>query len=128
MNFKVEKFILDLRKLKLLFKNKNNFIEKYLSEIEKDQLKFINPEKELNYYAKIYSGKKSLKNILNLENINYKDIYIEKEKNGKPYLNFTDKNLFFNNYNIKDNFDIFLSFSHEDNFLVAFLLKELKNK
>ena len=128
MNYKVEKFILNLKKFELSLRENNIFIDKYLSEKEKKNrinVK-VNPIKELNYYAKIYSGKKSFKKIFNLENFDYKNIYVDQQKDGKPFFNFVDKNLFFKNHNLKDDFRIFLSFSHEDDFLVAFLLKEFK--
>ena len=113
--------IVDNTRIKNSIKNKN-FISRIFSTKEIDQSKKI--KDKTSYYSKRFAAKESLSKAIGTgisKGLNFKDISILNDKNGKPYYNLSNKakKVIYSKFKIKK-FKIYLSLADEKNYSIAF--------
>jgi len=115
--------IIDNRRIKFLIKKKL-FISRTFS------IKEINNSKKnsnkINFFAKRFAAKESFAKAIGTgfrKSLNFKDIEILNEKNGKPYFLITNKidKIIFREFKVKK-YKLFLSISDEKDYSVAFTI------
>ena len=98
----------------------NKFIEKYFSLGEISKSKQI--KNSINYFAKRYAAKEACAKALGTgfaKSINWKDIEIMNDINGKPYINLYNKALIRLKEISNKECSIFISLSDEKNYSIA---------
>ena len=114
--------VVNNRRIQLLIKNQT-FIKRTFGP---NELKFSkNKINRKNFFAKRFAAKEAFSKALGTgvaKGINFKEIIILNEKNGKPYIKLIDetKKAVDNKLKIK-NYKISLSLSDEDKYAVAFV-------
>tara|TARA_Y100000589_G_scaffold251891_1_gene240298 strand:- start:44 stop:430 length:387 start_codon:yes stop_codon:yes gene_type:complete len=113
--------IIKNERIKNSIKNKK-FIIRSFTKNEIEIAKKI--QKKHNFYAKRFAAKEALAKALGLgfrQNLNFKDIEILNDKNGKPYYRPSNKlnNLIKKRFGLKK-FNLFLSISDEKDYSIAF--------
>ena len=114
--------LVENKRIKFLLNNK-----KFLKRIfTKNEIKFSKKIKnKVNYFAKRFAAKEAFSKALGtgfIKGINFKEIIILNEKNGKPYIKLIDETKKVVDKKLKlKNYKIFLSLSDEDNYAVAFV-------
>ncbi|NQX83938.1 MAG: holo-ACP synthase [Mycoplasmataceae bacterium] len=96
--------------------SKYDVICRFLTEYELEIYRSYNNEKRMEYAASRWSAKESFVKASGKKSISFKDIEIRNDKQGKPYFVF-NKNSEFTN--------IFLSISHEREYVVTFVILTL---
>ena len=115
--------IIQNKRIKSLIRNKN-FISRTFSPNEiKIAHKFSN---KTNYFSKRFAAKESLAKSLGSglrDNLNFKDIEILNDKNGKPFFSKSRKidSIINKKFNVKK-YDLFLSISDEKDYSIAFTI------
>ena len=105
-----------------------NFISRTFSPNEiKIAHKFSN---KTNYFSKRFAAKESLAKSLGSgfrDNLNFKDIEILNDKNGKPFFSKSRKidSIINKKFNVKK-YDLFLSISDEKDYSIAFTTLQTK--
>ena len=117
--------IIQNNRIKSLLRN-NKFIKRTFS---KNEIKFSKRVKnKTNYFAKRFVAKEAFVKSLGTgfrNNLNFKDIEILNDKNGKPYYSSSKKIKDFFKKRFKINrYDLFLSISDEKNYSIAFSILE----
>ncbi len=117
--------IIQNNRIKSLLRN-NKFIKRTFS---KNEIKFSKRVKnKANYFAKRFVAKEAFVKSLGTgfrNNLNFKDIEILNDKNGKPYYSSSKKIKDFIKKRFKINrYDLFLSISDEKNYSIAFSILE----
>ena len=119
--------IIQNKRIKSLIRNKN-FISRTFSPNEiKIAHKFSN---KTNYFSKRFVAKESLAKSLGSgfrDNLNFKDIEILNDKNGKPFFSKSRKidSIINKKFNVKK-YDLFLSISDEKDYSIAFTTLQTK--
>ncbi len=113
--------IVDNKRILKSIKNKK-FILKIFTNKEINQVKKIN--NKASFYAKRFAAKESLSKAIGTgisKGLNFKDISILNDKNGKPYYNLSNKakKVIYSKFKIKK-FKIYLSLADEKNYSIAF--------
>ena len=115
--------IIKNRRIKSASKN-NKFINRTFSKTE------INFSKKnfdkINYFAKRFAAKEAFSKAIGTgfsQNLNFKDIEVLNDQNGKPYFIMTKKinNIIYKKFKIKK-FKLFLSISDEKDYSIAFTM------
>ena len=119
---KIKRLEKSLKKNTLVFKNRI-FSKKEIIYCEKKN-------KPSSYYAKRLAAKEALMKAIGTgfrKGINFKNIYINNDKLGKPNIKFDNKvkKLIISTFKIK-NFSIFLSLSDEKNYSTALVIIQEK--
>ena len=115
------------KRIKLLVKNKK-FI---LRTFSPNEIKFSSKySSKTNYFAKRFAAKESFAKSLGTgfrNNLNFKDIEILNDKNGKPFYVKSRKidNIIIKKFKVK-NYDLFLSISDENDYSIAFTILQTK--
>ena len=114
-------------RLKKLIKNKK-FIKRVFTNIE--QKKSIKLKNKLNYYSKRFAAKEAFSKAAGLgisKFLNFKDIEINNDKNGKPSINLNKLSTSYLNKKFKvKSFKTNLSISDEKNYSIAYVIIEKK--
>ena len=115
--------IIDNRRIKFLIKKKL-FISRTFSITEINNSK--KNSNKINYFAKRFAAKESFAKAVGTgfrKSLNFKDIEILNEKNGKPYFLITNKidKIIFREFKVKK-YKLFLSISDEKDYSVAFTI------
>ena len=119
--------IIQNKRIKSLIKN-GSFLKRTFGKNEiKFSKKIIN---KTNFFAKRFAAKESLVKSLGTGfryNLNFKDIEILNDKNGKPYYSKCKKvdNIVNKRFKIK-NYNMFLSITDEKDYSVAFTILQTK--
>ena len=119
--------IIQNKRIKSLIRNKN-FISRTFSPNEiKIAHKFSN---KTNYFSERFAAKESLAKSLGSgfrDNLNFKDIEILNDKNGKPFFSKSRKidSIINKKFNVKK-YDLFLSISDEKDYSIAFTTLQTK--
>jgi len=108
---------------------KNSFINRVFSKSEIYQSK--KTKNKSNYFSKRFAAKEAFMKALGTGfryNVNFKDISVINNKEGKPELKITNniKKLLINRLKVKK-FNLFISLSDEKNYSIAFVVIQ-KNK
>ena len=119
--------IVEVSRIKSLIKTKS-FLRRVFTKNE-----ILNSKKtnfKANYFSKRFAAKEALVKALGTgfrKGINFKDIYINNDKLGKPYIKFDNrvKKLIISRFKIK-NFSIYLSLSDEKKYSIAFVIIQTK--
>ena len=115
--------IIKNKRIKSASKN-NKFINRTFSKTE------INFSKrnfdKINYFAKRFAAKEAFSKAIGTgfsQNLNFKDIEVLNDQNGKPYFIMTKKinNIIYKKFKIKK-FKLFLSISDEKDYSIAFTI------
>ena len=114
-------------RLKKLIKNKK-FLKRVFTNIE--QKKSIKLKNKLNYYSKRFAAKEAFSKATGLgisKFLNFKDIEINNDKNGKPSINLNKLSTSYLNKKFKvKSFKTNLSISDEKNYSIAYVIIEKK--
>tara|TARA_Y100000591_G_scaffold110195_2_gene93733 strand:+ start:52 stop:438 length:387 start_codon:yes stop_codon:yes gene_type:complete len=119
--------IIKNRRIKSASKN-NKFINRTFSKTE------INFSKrnfdKINYFAKRFAAKEAFSKAIGTgfsQNLNFKDIEVLNDQNGKPYFIMTKKinNIIYKKFKIKK-FKLFLSISDEKDYSIAFAILQTR--
>ena len=114
-------------RLKKLIKNKK-FLKRVFTKIE--QKKSIKLKNKLNYYSKRFAAKEAFSKAAGLgisKFLNFKDIEINNDKNGKPSINLNKLSTSYLNKKFKvKSFKTNLSISDEKNYSIAYVIIEKK--
>ena len=114
-------------RLKKLIKNKK-FLKRVFTNIE--QKKSIKLKNKLNYYSKRFAAKEAFSKAAGLgisKFLNFKDIEINNDKNGKPSINLNKLSTSYLNKKFKvKSFKTNLSISDEKNYSIAYVIIEKK--
>ena len=115
--------IIDNRRIKFLIKKKL-FISRTFSVSEINNSK--KNSNKINYFAKRFAAKESFAKAVGTgfrKSLNFKDIEILNEKNGKPYFLITNKidKIIFREFKVKK-YKLLLSISDEKDYSVAFTI------
>tara|TARA_Y100000590_G_scaffold291210_1_gene327944 strand:- start:400 stop:783 length:384 start_codon:yes stop_codon:yes gene_type:complete len=113
--------IVDNSRIKNSIKN-INFIRRIFSKNEIEQSKKI--KNKVGFYSKRFAAKESFSKAIGIgfrKDLNFKDIIIANDRNGKPYykLNNKLKKLIYSRFKEK-NIKIFLSLADEKKYSIAF--------
>ena len=119
--------IVENKRIKQLIRNKR-FIIRVFSKIEILISKKI--RNKTNYFSKRFAAKESLAKSLGsdfIDNLNFKDIEILNDKNGKPFFSKYRKidSIINTKFNVKK-YDLFLSISDEKDYSIAFTILQKK--
>ena len=118
--------IIKNKRIKSASKN-NKFINRTFSKTE------INFSKrnfdKINYFAKRFAAKEAFSKAIGTgfsQNLNFKDIEVLNDQNGKPYFIMTKKinNIIYKKFKIKK-FKLFLSISDEKDYSIAFAILQI---
>lgn len=96
--------------------NKYDVVYRFLTKYELEIYKSYNDEKKMEYAASRWSAKESFIKASGDKTLSFKDIEIRSDVDGKPYF------VFYNNNNLGD---IFLTISHEREYVVTFVILTL---
>ena len=114
--------IANINRIKKLIKNKKS-INRIFNQ--KEILKCEKQVNKANCYAKRFAAKEAFSKALGTgvaNGINFKEIVVLNEKNGKPYIKLIDKTKKIVDKKLKiKNYKISLSLSDEDKYAVAFV-------
>ena len=115
--------IVEVSRIKKLIKNKS-FLNRVFAKSEILNSKKTNSK--ANYFSKRFAAKEALMKAIGTgfrKGINFKNIYINNDKLGKPYIKFDNrvKKLIISRFKIK-NFSIYLSLSDEKKHSIAFVI------
>tara|TARA_B100001540_G_C15809153_1_gene643606 strand:- start:2037 stop:2423 length:387 start_codon:yes stop_codon:yes gene_type:complete len=114
-------------RLKKLIKNKK-FLKRVFTNIE--QKKSIKLKNKLNYYSKRFAAKEAFSKAAGLgisKFLNFKDIEINNDKNGKPSINLNKLSTSYLNKKFKvKSFKTNLSISDEKKYSIAYVIIEKK--
>ena len=119
--------IIKNKRIKSASKN-NKFINRTFSKTE------INFSKrnfdKINYFAKRFAAKEAFSKAIGTgfsQNLNFKDIEVLNDQNGKPYFIMTKKinNIIYKKFKIKK-FKLFLSISDEKDYSIAFAILQTR--
>ena len=114
-------------RLKKVIKNKK-FLKRVFTNIE--QKKSIKLKNKLNYYSKRFAAKEAFSKAAGLgisKFLNFKDIEINNDKNGKPSINLNKLSTSYLNKKFKvKSFKTNLSISDEKNYSIAYVIIEKK--
>ena len=114
-------------RLKKLIKNKK-FLKRVFTNIE--QKKSIKLKNKLNYYSKRFAAKEAFSKAAGLgisKFLNFKDIEINNDINGKPLINLNKLSTSYLNKKFKvKSFKTNLSISDEKNYSIAYVIIEKK--
>tara|TARA_B110001454_G_scaffold166109_1_gene155932 strand:- start:1400 stop:1786 length:387 start_codon:yes stop_codon:yes gene_type:complete len=107
---------------------KNSFINRVFSKSEIYQSK--KTKNKSNYFSKRFASKEAFMKALGTGfryNVNFKDISVINNKEGKPELKITNniKKLLINRLKVKK-FNLFISLSDEKNYSIAFVVIQKK--
>ncbi len=107
---------------------KNSFINRVFSKSEIYQSK--KTKNKSNYFSKRFAAKEAFMKALGTGfryNVNFKDISVINNKEGKPELKITNniKKLLINRLKVKK-FNLFISLSDEKNYSIAFVVIQKK--
>jgi len=107
---------------------KNSFINRVFSKSEIDQSK--KTQNKSNYFSKRFAAKEAFMKALGTGfryNVNFKDISVINNKEGKPELKITNnvKKLLIDRLKVKK-FNLFISLSDEKNYSIAFVVIQKK--
>ncbi len=113
--------IIENKRIKSLIRNKK-FISRIFSK--KEILISKNINNKTNFFAKRFVAKEALSKAIGIgfrDKLNFKDISILNDKNGKPYYDLTSKlrKIIFKYLKI-NKFKVYLSLSDEKNYSIAF--------
>ena len=119
--------IIQNKRIKSLIRNKNFVLRTFSSNEIKIADKFTN---KTNYFSKRFAAKESLAKSLGSgfrDNLNFKDIEILNDKNGKPFFSKSRKidSIINKKFNVKK-YDLFLSISDEKDYSIAFTTLQTK--
>ena len=119
--------IIQNKRIKSLVKNKL-FIFRTFGNREIDLAKKF--RNKTNYFAKRFAAKEALTKSIGTgfrNNLNFKDIQILNDNNGKPYYQKSKKldKIINNRFRIK-NYDLYLSISDEKDYSIAFTILQTK--
>ena len=120
--------IIQNKRIRILINNKT-FIKKTFG---KNEVKFSKKTlNKTNYFAKRFAAKEALAKSLGTgfkNNLNFKDIEILNNKEGKPYYSRSKKidKIIKKKFKVKK-YDLFLSISDEKDYSVAFTILQTKN-
>ena len=112
---------------KLLAKNKDSFLQRILSERERNIFAGVNSDKVAGYIANRFAAKEAFSKALGTgigKDVSFKDIEILKTLRGKPYFEFSFKMKEFFRNNYGDNIKAHLSMSDEIEYAQAFVVIE----
>tara|TARA_Y100000992_G_scaffold299157_1_gene265488 strand:+ start:310 stop:693 length:384 start_codon:yes stop_codon:yes gene_type:complete len=115
--------LIDNNRIKSSLKNKF-FLTRTFSD---NEIKYSTKIKNrINFFAKRFAAKESLAKAIGTgfrNNLNFKDIEILNDFNGKPYFLKTKKinNIIYNKFKIKK-YNLFLSISDEKDYSIAFTI------
>ena len=114
----------DIVKVKRLKKSvkKKKFIPKLFNQHEINKCK--KTKNYLHCYAKRFAAKEAFSKALGTgisKGINFKEIIILNNKNGKPYIELEGKTKYIVKKKLKKRYKISLSLTDEDNYAVAFV-------
>ncbi len=120
--------IVDNNRIKILIKKKL-FINKIFTKKEVNHSKKL--KNKVNYFSKRFAAKESLSKALGIglkKNLNFNDIEILNDKNGKPFYVKSKKidNLVFKLFKI-EKYNLFLSISDEKDYSIAFTILQKNN-
>ena len=115
--------IVDNDRIKLSLKI-NGFVRRIFTKNEINQSKKI--KNKVNYFAKRFAAKEAFVKSIGTgfrKNINFKDIEIKNNNNGKPILKISEniKKFLKKKFNI-NNFKIYLSLSDEKKYSIAYVI------
>ena len=107
---------------------KNSFVNRVFSKSEIYQSK--KTQNKSNYFSKRFAAKEAFMKALGTGfryNVNFKDISVINNKEGKPELKITNniKKLLINRLKVKK-FNLFISLSDEKNYSIAFVVIQKK--
>ena len=114
------------RRIKLASKNKR-FIKRIFT---KNEINFSKSNFNItNYFAKRFAAKEAFSKAIGSgfsKNLNFKDIEVLNDKNGKPYYLISKKisNIIYKKFKIKK-FKLFLSISDEKDYSIAFAILQI---
>ena len=119
--------IVKKERIKLSIRN-NNFIQRMFSKNEILISKKITDK--TSFFSKRFAAKEALAKSLGTgfrDGLNFKDIEILNDKNGKPYFKKSKKidRIIYNKFKIK-NYNLFLSISDEKDYSIAFTILQTK--
>ena len=119
--------IVNNNRFKKLVKNKQ-FLKRIFTNTE--QKKSIKLKNKLNYYSKRFAAKEAFSKATGLgisKFLNFKDIEINNDKNGKPSINLNKLSTSYLNKKFKvKSFKTNLSISDEKNYSIAYVIIEKK--
>ena len=115
--------IVDNERIKFSLKI-NGFVRRIFTKNEINQSKKI--KNKVNYYAKRFAAKEAFVKSIGTgfrKNINFKDIEIKNNNNGKPILKISEniKKFLKKKFNI-NNYKIYLSLSDEKKYSIAYVI------
>ena len=115
--------LIDNNRIKISIRNKSFLTKIYSSDEIKGAKKVKNKN---NYFAKKFAAKESLAKAIGTgfrNNLNFKDIQIVNDLNGKPYYLKTKKinDIIYKKFKIK-RYNLFLSISDEKDYSIAFTI------
>ncbi len=114
------------RRIKLASKNKR-FIKRIFT---KNEINFSKSNFNItNYFAKRFAAKEAFSKAIGSgfsKNLNFKDVEVLNDKNGKPYYLISKKisNIIYKKFKIKK-FKLFLSISDEKDYSIAFAILQI---
>jgi len=114
---------------RIIESHESSFIRKILhaNEIkEYNEIKLI--DSKTKYLASRWSLKEALVKATGNKSLIFSKIYLEKNKDGKPFVKFDEKYLEENSQFKEIDGKIHISISHEDDYAVAFVIIENINK
>ena len=119
--------IIENKRIRSLISNKT-FIKRTFGKNEINLSKKIS--NKINYFAKRFAAKEAFAKSLGTgfrNNLNFKDIEILNDKNGKPFYVKSRKidNIIIKKFKVK-NYDLFLSISDENDYSIAFTILQTK--
>jgi len=108
-------------------KYSDNFINKALHPIEKEELNAIKPDLKAKYLASRWNYKEALVKATGDRGIIFSKVYLKKSSSGKPFIVFDDEYLKNHNKIEKINGKLHISLSHEDDTSIAIVILENEN-
>ena len=119
--------IVENRRIKNFINNKK-FINRIFNKLEINKSKKYSSK--VNYFAKKFAAQEAFVKALGIgirKGINFKDINIDNDKNGKPKVIINSKvKLFIKSYLTKKKINILVSISDESQYSVSFVIIETK--